>query len=138
MIEFREFDESWNTRIKFDMTPMIDMIFLLLIFFLLTSTLANPVITVDLPESEINDTRLEQEIVITVDSDGRLYMDDREYTRASLAAALSSIYSKRESGDAFIQADENVEFGIIVEIMDLCRKNGAVELSFIVEGKAVP
>ncbi len=138
MIEFREFDESWKSRTRFEMTPMIDMIFLLLIFFLLTSTLTNPVITVELPESEIVDTRIEQDVVVTVDSEGRLFLDEQEYSKAALAAEINSIYLGRDSSDIFIQADENVDFGIIVEVMDICRKNGAFDLSFIVEGKASP
>ncbi len=138
MIEFREFDESWKSRTRFEMTPMIDMIFLLLIFFLLTSTLTNPVITVELPESEIVDTRIEQDIVITVDSKGRLFLDEQEYSKEALAAEISSIYLDRDSSDIFIQADENVDFGIIVDVMDICRKNGAFDLAFIVEGKVSP
>ena len=138
MIEFKDFDESWKSRSRFEMTPMIDMIFLLLIFFLLTSTMTKPVISVDLPESEITDTRLEQEIIVTVDGSGRLFLDDKEYTSSALGMELSIIYSHRENSDIFIQADETVDFGRVVEIMDICRESGALDLSFLVDDKTAP
>ena len=135
MIEFKDFDEAWTKRSRFDMTPMIDMIFLLLIFFLLTSTLAKPVITVELPESEITDTRAEQEIVVSVDSGSRLFLKDVQYSEEELQIELTRIYAGRATDEIFIQADEKVDFGYIVRVMDICRESGAVELSFIVEQK---
>lgn len=136
MIEFKDFDESWNSRGRFDMTPMIDMIFLLLIFFLLTSTLSKPVITVDLPESEINETRSEQEIVVAVDSEGRFFLNDIEYSDDLLSVELTAIYSSRGADDIFIQADEDVDFGRVVTLMDICRGSGAIDLSFLVDEKS--
>jgi biopolymer transport protein ExbD len=136
MIEFKDFDESWTARSRFDMTPMIDMIFLLLIFFLLTSTLTKPVITVDLPESEITETRIDQEIVVSVDNLNRLFLNGSEYTEIGLKAELTQIYSIRETNDIFIQADETVDFGMIVDVMDICRESGAIDLSFLVDEKS--
>ncbi|MBI9109103.1 MAG: biopolymer transporter ExbD [Spirochaetales bacterium] len=136
MIEFNDFDESWTSRGRFDMTPMIDMIFLLLIFFLLTSTLSKPVITVDLPESEITETRVEQEIIVAVERDGGLFLNEVEYSREALKTELTRIYSERETNDIFIQADEKVDFGIVVDVMDICRGSGAIDLSFLVDEKA--
>jgi len=136
MIEFKDFDESWTSRSRFDMTPMIDMIFLLLIFFLLTSTLSKPVITVELPESEITETRVEQEIVVSVDNNRRLFLKDVEYSIETLRAELTRIYSERDTDEIFIQADEEVDFGFIVNVMDICRESGAIDLSFLVDEKS--
>ena len=136
MIEFKDFDDAWTSRSRFDMTPMIDMIFLLLIFFLLTSTLSKPVITVELPESEITETRVEQETIVAIDRGGRLFLNEEEYSRDALKTELTRLYAQRDTDDIFIQADEKVDFGIVVDVMDICRASGALDLSFLVDEKA--
>ena len=75
MIEFKEFDEAWSSSTGFDITPMLDMIFILLIFFLLTASAASSVISVDLPETEITDQSSQQEIIISIDRSGNTFFN---------------------------------------------------------------
>ncbi|MDC7227928.1 MAG: biopolymer transporter ExbD [Spirochaetales bacterium] len=136
MIEFKEFDESWSSRTGFDITPMLDMIFILLIFFLLTASAASPVVSVDLPETVITENSTSQEIIVSIDASGGLFLNTGAVSRDELTAQLSDIYSRRVDKEIFIESDESVDFGFVVDLMDICRRCGAEGISFLVEQEA--
>ena len=133
MIEFKEFEESWGSRSGFDITPMLDMIFILLIFFLLTASATSPVISVDLPETGIAESSEPQEVVVSIDREGRLFLNGESLQSEALGPALEQVYSERASNEIFIESDEAVDFGLVVDVMEICRKSGAEGVSFIVD-----
>jgi biopolymer transport protein ExbD len=130
-----------------DLTPMIDMVFLLLIFFLLTSFVMLPSIQVDLPHSETAQVEETSEVSLTIKEDRSILLNGEAISKDRLAVALEAIYSDRAAGESMrstgesrtgpkelvIQSDRSVSFGFVVEIMDLSRKAGAERISFLVE-----
>jgi len=72
MIEFEQFNESISNNSGPDLTPLIDMVFLLLIFFLLTSSISRPIIPVQLPDAEKTELNTVPEITITINKDQSL------------------------------------------------------------------
>ncbi len=120
-----------------DLTPMIDMVFLLLIFFLLTSYVILPSIQVNLPEAQTALVRETPDLSLTIREDGSLYLNEESISRQRLEQALREAFA-RSSGETrptgiVIQSDRRVPFGFVVEIMDLAKKAGAEDISFLVE-----
>ena len=135
MIEFKEYEESITKSIGPDMTPLIDMVFLLLIFFLLTSFLTRPSIPVELPEAETAQLNEKPEVSITIRKDGILLLNGEIIAEKKLESSLNRIYAFQRSKEVVIQSDKEVQFGRIVEIMDISKKAGARNISFLVEQK---
>ena len=133
MIEFEEFEETISKGSGPDLTPLIDMVFLLLIFFLLTSFLTRPIIPVVLPEAEIAELSKDQDISVTVRRDGSLLLNSEEISDEKLARTLKRLYTYRQSRELIIQSDKEVHFGRVVEVMDISKKSGARTISFLVE-----
>jgi len=133
MIEFEEFEETISKGSGPDLTPLIDMVFLLLIFFLLTSFLTRPIIPVVLPEAEIAELSKDQDISVTVRRDGSLLLNSEEISDEKLARTLKRLYTYRQSRELIIQSDKEVPFGRVVEVMDISKKSGARTISFLVE-----
>jgi biopolymer transport protein ExbD len=133
MIEFEEFEETISKGSGPDLTPLIDMVFLLLIFFLLTSFLTRPIIPVVLPEAEIAELSKDQDISVTVRRDGSLLLNGAEISDEKLAKTLKRLYIYRQSRELIIQSDKEVHFGRVVEVMDISKKSGARTISFLVE-----
>jgi biopolymer transport protein ExbD len=133
MIEFREYEESLSRGAGPDLTPLIDMVFLLLIFFLLTSFLAMPSIPVRLPETEAAELHETPEPVVVIEADGALLLDGRVLTLEELESALIEMFSSRDPKELLIQADREVRFQTVVDVMDVSKKAGAENLSFLVE-----
>lgn len=124
-----------------DLTPMIDMIFLLLIFFLLTSFFFRPALDVSLPRSRQPDTAPQNAPTVTVHADGSLSLEGRHLDAGDLASALATLYagvSGPDERDLIIQADRGVPFGRVVEVMEQAREGGAQDIAFLVEPVEAP
>ena len=135
MIEFEEFEQTISRERGPDLTPMIDMVFLLLIFFLLTSFLARPTIPVSLPEAEMGEMEQKPDLTITVLKDGNLLFGGEEISDEKLERTLKRMLAFRQTSEVVIQSDKEVPFGRIVEVMDTVKKSGAGIISFLVEKK---
>jgi biopolymer transport protein ExbD len=116
-----------------DMTPMIDMIFQLLIFFLLTSFFILPAVNIDLPKSRSADARPPSSLILTVERDGSLGLAGRPVSLGELPAVISAALARTPDRTVVIQSDRGVAFGRVVEVMEAARDGGAQEISFLVE-----
>ncbi len=111
-----------------DLVPMIDIVFQLVLFFLVSTTFALlPGISVKLPYSETAQGESVASLVITASDDGRLWLNEQETTLSGLGAALGEFDTggiPRLEYPVQLQADFLVTNGTIVSIFDALRKNG--------------
>ena len=116
---------------EIDITPLLDVMFMLIIFFVITTSFARGEITVNLPGGQGN--RIEGEItVLNVESDGKLIINGMEVASADLVnAALES----EQSGRRFVIAgDKTVPYGVIANILELLRSEGVSTATLAIEG----
>ena len=132
-----------NMMAAFSMASMTDVIFLLLIFFMVTSTVVFPTaLEVNLPESS-RQTALKPSTRVFIDSEGRMYVsvsgeEPAEVTLDSLAGALAEARAKAAPDtDDFIAvyADEEVTYGALVKVLDLGAQNN---LKMVLATKPAP
>ena len=114
---------------QLDLTPMIDVVFQLLIFFMVTAVFAiTPGLDIKLPEAEEAQAPEKENLFIVVDQDGNMKLNHKTVTFATLK---DEIQAKREILDnttmIIIQGDERATHGQIVQIMDIARQVGAVD-----------
>lgn len=111
-----------------DMTPMLDVVFQLIIFFLVSTTFAVlPGIKLKLPDSKTSENTSNLGITITADNENKLYFNDKAVTMEELSKELSAFDTKDVSKNEFpvvIEADENVRNKTIVSLFDVIRENG--------------
>jgi biopolymer transport protein ExbD len=112
-----------------DITPMIDIVFQLLIFFMVTAVFAiTPGLDIKLPEAEEAQAPEKENLFIVVDQDGNMKLNHQEVTFSNLKERLQF---KREQLDnttmIIIQGDERSTHGQIVQIMDIARQVGVVD-----------
>lgn len=122
-----------NTVLGVDLTPMIDVVFQLILFFLVSTIFAVlPAINVNLPESETSQAQPVAGITVTATSDGRLFFNEEKVTVQTLDKKLKNFDTegkKREEYPVTLEADEKVMNGTIVKIFDVLRKNGFVAVN---------
>lgn len=116
-----------------DLTPMIDVVFQLILFFLVSTTFAIlPAISVNLPQSSTSQGADVSGITITAENNGMLWFNDEQIAIESLGNKLSSYDTKdknREEIPVTLEADELVTNGTIVKIFDELRKEGFVAVN---------
>jgi biopolymer transport protein ExbD len=135
VIEFKKFEEGTDRGGGPDLTPMIDMVFLLLIFFLLTSFLTRSSIPVDLPDSRAARFQEKPDLVVTVLENGDLLLEGKTISDERLGPTLKRMLSSGGESEVVIQSDRRVSFGRVVEVMDAVNSAGAGRISFLVEKK---
>ena len=128
-----------RSMVFLDMIPMIDIVFQLILFFLVSTTFALlPGITVQLPESSTAEEGATMGLIITLSADGGIWFNDKAVTLEELNQELSAFDTEsvpREQYPIQLEADALVTNGTIVQLFDLLRKNGfsAVNLRTVQE-----
>jgi len=110
-----------------DTGPLNDILFILLMFFLMISTLANPnVIKMSVPRST-SDTKQKQSVVVSVDKDKNYFVGSKKINPDSLESALKKYINEGDSikPAVVINADSVAQWGEIVKVMKVARKLGA-------------
>ena len=116
-----------------DLTPMIDVVFQLILFFLVSTTFALlPAINVNLPESSTAQGAEIAGITITMQSNGKMWFNDEQVSLKTLGQKLASFDTEGKKKDEYpvtLEADENVTNGSIVKIFDILREQGFVSIN---------
>ena len=123
-----------------DMTPMIDVVFQLLLFFLVsTQFITRPAIQVDLPRASSEQIiASEEDVNVWVTRSGLLFLNDEELDLAGLRTAFVDAYAENPSSLVVIRADLGVSHGDVVGVMDAARDAGLERLAIATDQRAQP
>lgn len=107
-----------------DMTPMVDVLFLLLIFFMLSSSFVQVSgIKVDLPEISYGSNLGVEKFIVTIDEASNIFFNDQPIGRWDfLKEKFSQLGSRSESGTIILRADDNTPFGAVAKVMSLAEE----------------
>lgn len=137
-MQFRNTDKSRGIM-ALEITPLIDIVFLLLIFFLLTATyVKNPNFDISLPKASVNQVlRNKKDLTIAIRSSGEIQYDNQEVSRQKLEGILAAEYAQGQDSIVVIRADEDAKHGRVVEVMDLAKKVGFNSLAIAIQSTPV-
>jgi biopolymer transport protein ExbD len=102
---------------EINMTPLIDLTFLLLITFIITMPLLEQGIPVNLPKGRARDMDQPVSRTITVDAEGRIYLDRVSISLARLGEEMKALAQAEPDLTVMVRADEKLEYGKVVEVM---------------------
>lgn len=121
-----EFRRPPPQEIRLKITPLIDMVFLLLIFFLLTSSFVlQEGIKIDLPSAKSSEIQQEKEIVISITKDNQIYLSQRQVDLETLSQGLAKIIRQNPNKPVVIRADKGIILGMAIKVLDTARLSGA-------------
>lgn len=122
---------------QINVTPLVDVMLVLLVIFMVTAPMMQAGIDVNLPKVEASAIKSdEQSLVVTVDRRGRLYVNDSLVSSASLTQRLSSMSTGMDKGrnaTVVLRADASVPYGKIMEAMAQIRKAGITRIGLMTE-----
>jgi len=118
-------------EVRVDVTPLVDMMFQFLIFFLLTTTfVSNAGFEVDLPKSSTAEHLMEaKDIVVVITPSKELLYNQEQVSETELAGILEQEHGTRPDVTVIVQADQSVDHGRVIHIMDIIRKAGFSKLA---------
>lgn len=120
---------------QLDIAPLIDVVFLLLIFFMLTSNfIFQPGIKVSLPKAITSEVISSENLIVTVSGQDLIFLNEKPITISDLVAELK--VAARENKSLLIKADTRSSLGRVVEIWDICRELGIAQINIATNQKA--
>ncbi|MDI3547410.1 MAG: biopolymer transport protein ExbD [Halanaerobiales bacterium] len=127
-----------KSELDLNLAPMIDVVFLLLIFFIVASTLNIREVktTINLPDTEAVEKRRETEIAIVITEEGKIYLGEKEVSLNNLRNFLEERLKHSSKRDVSIYADKKVAFQQVVRVMDVVKKLKVDNLSFALRNKS--
>ena len=134
-----QFSSGRRRRVTLDMTPLIDVVLMLVIFFMLTTTFVlAPGIKVDLPQGHSVQRSREGDAIVIVTQDGTLYFQDEKTDLQRLHAAFEKAHGEQPGLRLVIKADKNARHGHVVEVMDMAKGVGIERLAIATAPKDTP
>ncbi len=120
------------------LTPLIDIVFLVIIFFMLNTSLAiNPAIQVDLPNAYTSKAVLKDEILVTLSANGDIYIGKVLVSLERFPSDLKKEMVRLQNNRMILRADETLPYRILIEIMDLARLSGIEAISLVTAKKSL-
>jgi len=121
-------------QMQMPMTSLIDIVFLLLVYFLLTTNfMVDEGISIKLPQAKAASPQTEQEITIYVDEEGRAFLMNKEISLDQLFKRLKDMIGDQKDRLVVIKADRSVILNKVVKVMDLSKAAGAGRLCLATE-----
>lgn len=111
--------------LSIELSPLIDCVFLLLIFFMLSSTMLAPAIELDLPSASLAGDVQSPEIVVTVDSSGRMLLNAEEISVEELSVRLSAMVSGSRRKVVTYRGDSGSDHATFVRVLEAAEAAGA-------------
>lgn len=126
---------SGRGSLAMDMTPLLDVVFLLLIFFVLTTTfVSNPGIEVDLPKAASGETLPpDDSIIIVISAAGEFVHEGEALTPDQLDDKFRRYEGERPGAAVIIQADQTAQHGNVIKVLDIARNHGFNKLALATE-----
>ncbi len=111
-----------------ELVPMIDVVFQLVVFFMVSSTfILTPGISLTLPESSTAEPVVMSKLVVTIVSEEEIYLNKNSYSLESLDSALEELKDRGEEGSiqtVVVEGDRSVPYSLMVKVLDTLRRGG--------------
>jgi biopolymer transport protein ExbD/biopolymer transport protein TolR len=120
-----------------NMTPLIDVMLVLLVIFIITAPLMSSSLRLDLPKTDAarpSDTPAF--MAVSVDPQGRLFMADKEFDAAALAERVAEAARRNPQTEVQLSADQAVPYGRVAELIGIVQKGGLTRIGFVAQNAA--
>lgn len=125
---------SYRPMSEINVTPMVDVMLVLLVVFMITAPLLTVGVPVDLPKTKASVIGGEDEpLVVTLTAEGKLFLQDTEVELDKLVARLTAITENRKETRVFVRGDRKIAYGRVMEVMGRINLAGFTRVALITE-----
>jgi biopolymer transport protein TolR len=119
---------------EINVTPLVDVMLVLLIIFMVTAPLLTSGVNVDLPKAELNPVNSDSEpLTVSINAGGDIYLQDAQVQLPDLVAKLQAIAQNNPERRIFVRGDKGVAYGRIMEVMGTINQGGFTKVALLAE-----
>ena len=134
MRQARRRESEKKSMAEINVTPLVDVMLVLLIIFMVTAPMLSMGIDVNLPRVKSKSLDLtEEKLILSINENREIFLNKTRLPAQYLNAKLAAIFAERVDREIFLRADKNVPYGFVVEVMSEIRKAGVDKLGMITE-----
>ncbi|WP_298234220.1 biopolymer transporter ExbD [uncultured Azohydromonas sp.] len=116
-----------------NMTPLIDVMLVLLVIFMVAAPLMTSSLRLDLPQAEGSASEALEPLNLALDAQGQVFLDDQPLDEATLAQKLQQAAQRNALTEVQLRADRAVPYGRVAELLALLQKSGLTRIGFVTE-----
>lgn len=116
-----------------NVTNLVDVVLVLLIIFMITAPMLQSGIEVNLPKTQASTKDLGEGIVVTINKDGKVYLDDRLTSLPKFSSRLYDLRRQKGTGTVYLKADREVQYGLVVDVIGRIKSLGITDLGLVSE-----
>ena len=126
----RKISHSSDEDTEINITPLIDVVFIMLIFFIVTATFVKePGVHVNKPIAHHTDLKPKASILVAIDSNDAVWVDRKKVDIRAVRPTLERMHAENPQGTVVIQADRESKYETLVNVMDSCREAGITQVA---------
>ncbi len=130
MMNIRRKRKLRSSSCEINMTPLIDMVFILLIFFIVTTSFVREAgVEVERPSAQSAETKTKASVILGLTAQGRIFVEGRSLDIRSVRAYMERFLAETPDGSAVVVADKASNTGTLVQVLDQCRLAGVKDVS---------
>ncbi len=124
--------EGDDLKSDINVTPLVDVMLVLLVIFMVVTPLLKQQVPVELPLAEHSrESEDTSQVTLTAAADGTLLLNDQRVADDGLGNALRDLYAARADKTIFLEADRSLPYSRVVDLMDLCRSVGVERIGVV-------
>ncbi len=120
-----------------NVTSLVDVAFVLLIIFMITAPIMQGGVDVQLPRAEARPLQPREGLVVSIDRQGRIFVDETALSLEDFRAAFPAIVSAREPSGVYLRADSRVDYGQVVRVLAVMRAAGVGDVGLVAEPEEI-
>ena len=131
-------DDDFDAMHDINVTPLVDVMLVLLVIFMVTAPLLHQGVEVQLPKSVARNLPKtpEDPLILSITRSGTYYLNETPVAKAQLRDRLRLVLSRRRDKSVYLKADRNLPYGAVVEMMDTLNRLGVENLGMVTELKS--
>jgi len=118
---------------ELNLVPLIDVLLVVLFFYMIISPMMSRGLDVNLPKSEANTVKPEDRIVLTVTRSQEIFVEKERVDISKLKGVLDSIRREKPRINVYLRADRDAPYGAVVQVMDVVKRSGIDRLGMVTE-----
>jgi biopolymer transport protein TolR len=130
-------DRNGGTIAQINVTPLVDVMLVLLVIFMVTAPILQQGVSINLPKVKAAAlTGEEQQLVVAINQKGQVYLNDVVMKEADLGPKLQAVLKERPDRQVFLRADQNVRYGEVAHVIATIKGAGVERLGMVTEPPA--